>query len=399
MIKRHLQPFLAQVASKYPVLTIVGPRQSGKSTLARATFPEFTYVSLEEPDRRHFAQTDPRGFFNRFTGPLIIDEVQRVPDLLSYIQTLVDEPRSKRQFVLTGSHQLLLMEKVTQSLAGRTIITKLLPFSRRELLGKPVAIPLGEAQREKKTNAKNHLDLDQLLFTGGYPRIYDKHLEPRQWLEQYYQTYVERDVRALLRVSEIDLFDRFIRLCAGRVGQLLNLSSLANDCGISQPTARAWLSVLQASFICFSLPPHFKNFNKRLVKTPKLYFYDTGLLCYLLKVQDKNSLADHPMRGHLFENWVITEWLKSYYNQGTEPHFYFWRDVKGHEIDLLIDLGEQLVPIEMKSAYTFHPDFLRHLDYFSKLQKSRRSPAGECLYAGEDSFQYQQFFIRSWHDL
>lgn len=397
MIQRHLSSFLKDVAKKYPVLTIVGPRQSGKSTLCRMLFPDHEYVSLEEPAQRHMAEEDPYGFFKLHSGPLILDEVQRTPDLLSYIQTLVDEPNSKRSFVLTGSHQLLLMEKITQSLAGRTFISKLLPFSKRELLEQPVTITPNTIQPLQ--HKKEEQELDQLLFTGGYPRIYDKGLEPRQWLEQYYQTYVERDVRHLLRVTEIDLFDRFVRLCAGRVGQLLNLSSLANDCGISQPTAKAWLSVLRASFICFPLQPHFKNFNKRLIKAPKLYFYDTGLLCYLLKIQNKEALAEHAMRGHVFENWAIIEWMKSFYNQGIEPPFYFWRDTKGHEVDLIIDEGENLIPIEIKSAYTFNKSFVKNLHYFSKLQNRPESLQGECLYSGNESFEFKNFLIRSCKDL
>lgn len=382
MYKRALADFLLQVAPKYPVITLVGPRQSGKSTLSRMVFPDYTYVSLEEPDRRNMAMEDPRGFFRNFPGALILDEVQRVPELLSYIQTLVDEPHSQRKFVLTGSHQLLLMEKVTQSLAGRTVITKLLPFSRKELVDK-------------------NEELEFYLFQGGYPRIYDKKLNPTQWLEQYYQTYVERDVRSLLRVAEIDLFDRFLRLCAGRVGQILNLSSLANDCGISQPTARAWLSVLQASFIAFTLHPHFKNFNKRIIKSPKIYFYDSGLLCYLLKIRNQDSLREHAMRGNIFENWVITERMKSFYNQGAEPPFYFWRDAKGHEIDLIIDEGHRLFPVEIKSAYTFHPSFLNDMIYLNALQNAKKPspPLGECIYGGKETLSYRDFSIRSWQEL
>ena len=397
MYKRHLADFLNGVASKYPVVTIVGPRQSGKSTLSRTSFPHHTYLSMEEPDRREMAEQDPRGFFKRFTGPLILDEIQRVPDLLSYIQTEVDEPKSDRHFVLTGSHQMLLMEKITQSLAGRTVITKLLPLSRRELLELPAEIPLGKApdKKEKKETGA----LEKYIHTGGYPRIYDRQLEPGQWLEQYYQTYVERDVRALLRVSELDLFDRFIRLCAGRAGQLLNLSSLASDCGISQPTAQSWLSVLKASFICFTLQPHFRNFSKRLIKSPKLYFFDTGLLCYLLKIRTPETIAEHPFRGSLFENWVIAEWMKSFFNRGMEPPFYFWRDTKGHEADLVLDLGPSLYPIEIKSAYTFHPDFTRNLQYLAKLQRQKNLPLGESVYAGKESFTFKDFFVRSWQAL
>lgn len=383
MYKRILADYLLKVAPQYPVVTLIGPRQSGKSTLSRTLFPNYTYTSLETPDIRALATEDPRGFFKRFPGRLIIDEVQRVPELLSYIQTFVDEPGFAGQFVLTGSHQLLLMEKITQSLAGRSVIAKLLPFSLKELQSGP-ALPVLR-------------NIDQLLFTGGYPRIYDKDLNPRQWLEQYYQTYVERDVRSVLQIGQIDLFDRFIRLCAGRVGQLINYSSLAADCGISPPTANSWLSILQTSFVCFTLQPHFENFSKRIIKTPKMYFYDTGLLCYLLKIQEPDQLASHPLRGNIFENWVVTEMVKSFLNKGEEPPLYFWRDQKQHEVDLIIDRGTELFPIEIKSSYTINVRLLDNLKYFASLLG--KQPQGECIYAGTESYDVSHFKIRSWQDI
>lgn len=386
MYKRDFEPILKEMARKYSVITIIGPRQSGKSTLSRSLFPNYTYVSLEESDVRQRATVDPRGFFKQYAGDLILDEVQRAPDLLSYIQTIVDEPGNRRKFVLTGSHQLLLMEKVTQSLAGRTFIAKLLPFSRREILQKSEDVPQS---------------LEAFLHAGGYPRIFDQHLDPQQWLEQYYQTYVERDVRNLLNIGEADLFDRFVRLCAGRVGQLVNFSSLANDCGVSPPTANAWLSVLKTSFVCFTLSPHFRNFNKRLIKSPKLYFFDTGLLCYLLRIRSPEELFHHSMRGAIFENWVIVEKMKAEYNRGKEPDFYFWRDVKGNEVDLVIDQGERLYPIEIKSSATFHSDFLKGARYLNELQKAddEISLKGTCFYAGEDAFDFQQYRVDSWKNI
>lgn len=384
MYHREITSYLKEVSNKYPVLTLIGPRQSGKSTLARNLFKAHTYVSLEETDIRLLATEDPRGFFKKYPSPLIIDEVQRVPSLLSYIQSIVDEPGSKAHFVLTGSHQLLLMEKITQSLAGRTVIAKLLPFSRREI-------------------NPHHptMSLDETLFKGGYPRIYDKNLEPMQWLQQYYESYVERDVRNLIRLTELDLFQRFISLCAGRAGQLVNFSSLANDCGLSPPTARSWLSVLQTSFICFTLQPHFRNFNKRIVKTPKIYFFDTGLLCYLLKIQNTQTLSSHPLRGNIFENWVISEWVKSFLNRGLNPPLYFWRDTKGNEVDLIEDRGTSLYPIEIKSAATFHPDFIKNLTHFNEIQglKELSSPHGECCYGGEGDFSFKDYRVRSWQEV
>ncbi len=417
MIKRHLTDRIKNSAKKYPVVTIIGPRQSGKSTLARAAFPRHAYVSLEEPDRREFALKDPRGFFKRFGGPLIIDEVQRAPELLSYIQGLVDEPGPDKSFILTGSHQLLLMEKITQSLAGRTVIAKLLPFSLRELLAKPCAAPDGPPRRESVNGGKASRlsrrvsgndgasgilkDIEFYMFTGGYPRIYDRGLDAREWLQHYYTTYVERDVRSIVNVAQLDLFDRFVRLLAARAGSILNLSSLAGDCGISQPTARSWLSVLEACFICFTLRPHFKNFNKRLIKTPKIYFYDTGLLCYLLKIRRQEELLEHSMRGAIFENWIITERLKSFFNAGEEPPFYYWRDTKGHEVDLVLDSGGPLYPVEMKSSRTFNAEFIKNIKYLQRLQgvSVKRPPFGECVYAGDETFDFEEFLVRSWKDV
>jgi len=404
MIKRHLSDHIKRAAKKYPVVTIIGPRQSGKSTLSRMAFPGHSYVSLEDPDRRALAESDPRGFFGIFQGGLIIDEVQRVPSLLSYIQGLVDEPGSRRHFVLTGSHQMALMEKVTQSLAGRTAVAKLLPFSFDELLGRPGGIKSPESEKaftaKNKSDGKAFKSLEYYLYNGGYPRIYDKKLDAGDWLGQYYMTYVERDVRSLMNISHLDLFDRFVRLCAARAGSLLNLSSLAADCGVSQPTARSWLSILQACFICFTLQPHFKNFNKRLIKMPKIYFYDTGLLCYLLKVKKPGELSEHSMRGAIFENWIISERIKSYFNAGEEPPVYFWRDAKGHEIDLIIDRGESLYPIEIKSSRTFNSDFVKNIEYFQSLQNIKRSEfLGECVYAGDEKLIFKDCLVRPWNSV
>lgn len=386
MYRRDLQGFLEKKSQEYPVVTVIGPRQSGKSTLCRSTFPQYKYVNLEEGDLRNLALQDPRSFLKKYSPPVIIDEIQRVPELLSYIQTLVDQPGPKSSYILTGSHQLLLMEKVSQSLAGRTYLAKLLPFSHQELLQK------------KETST---LDLNTFLYTGGYPRIYDQHLSPTEWLSQYYQTYVERDVRQILKIENLELFDRFVRLCAGRIGQLLDLSSLASDCGISSPTAGAWLSVLKTSFICWTLQPHFKNFNKRLIKAPKLYFYDTGLACYLLQIKNLSMLETHPLRGHLFENWVIAEKMKQSFHQGEEPSYYFWRDQKGHEVDLVLDQSTFLYPMEIKSGATFHSDFLKDVHYLNDLQNSSlpQNILGECIYGGETSFEFKKHKIVSWREL
>lgn len=380
MYRRDLEDFALDIAPKYPVLTIIGPRQSGKSTFVRMVFPQYRYVSLESLEDKELATQDPKGFFKKYPPPLIIDEVQRVPQLLSEIQVLVDEPNFNSQYILTGSHQLLLMESISQSLAGRTTILSLLPLSLHEL---------------KQKDLDNNLEFR--LFSGGYPRIYDKDLDPNQWLRQYIKTYVERDVRALTELKDLDLFQRFLGLCAGRVGQLINWESLANDCGITGPTAKAWLSILEASFILFRLNPHYKNFGKRIIKSPKIYFYDTALLCALLKINEVKNLESHPLKGAIFENFVILEKLKYYFNRGEEAPFYFWRDSKGKEIDLIIDQGQILFPVEIKSSVTFHYSFLDNMKYFNQIQNLDESAVqGELVYGGEDCFETQSYFIQSW---
>lgn len=398
MYKRHLEEVLRKSAEKYHVLVILGPRQSGKTTLASSLFKTHTYILFEEPDQRRFAMEDPRGFFKRHRESVILDEVQHVPELLSYIQGIVDQPNNRQQFVLTGSQHLLLMERISQTLAGRGRIVHLLPFTLRELRYEASA-EISISQPSIPRLPKFLSDLETMLYTGGYPRIYDKKLNPTEWYSQYYQTYVEKDVRSILNLTNIDLFDRFIRLCAGRVGQLLNLASLGGDTGISQPTANAWLTILQAGFICFKLQPHFRNFHKRLIKTPKLYFFDTGLLCYLLRITDPQQIYEHPLRGAIFENWVISEFSKSYFHRGLEPPLYFWRDQKGHEVDLIVDQGTTLFPIEIKSARTFHPDFLRDSRYLNSLQKNKHVPQGCVIYAGEENSIFQNHQILSWQAL
>ncbi len=384
MYKRKISEFLGKISNKFPVVTLIGPRQSGKSTLVRNLYKDHEYLSLESMDVREKAQYDPRAFLNKYKGKIILDEIQRVPELMSYIQTLVDEPKSKYHFILTGSHNILLMEKVTQSLAGRTIITKLLPFSREELWSK-----------------HSKMSLDDYILTGGYPRIYDQKINPSVWLSSYYQTYIERDVRSLIKISELEQFEKFMKLCAGRVGQLLNLSSIANGCGITQPTAKAWLSVLKASFICFTLQPHFNNFNKRIIKTPKLYFYDTGLVCYLLQIKNTEVLSSYPLRGNIFENWILSEKIKGYYNRGEEPPLYFWQDAKGHEVDMVTDEGIYLYPSEIKSSSTFNADFVKNMIYFTKLQKQKMKNdfLGDCYYGGDETFEFKGFKVKSWKDV
>ena len=345
MIHRQVAATLLQMASQYPVVAVTGPRQSGKTTLVRALFGKLPYVSLEEPDRRAFALEDPRGFLAAYPDGAVLDEVQRAPDLLSYLQTLVDRDPRPGRFILTGSQQLGLLSGIAQSLAGRVALIKLLPFSLGELEGS------GQAPAT----------VDKLLLQGLYPPIYDRGLDPTTWYANYVATYLERDVRQLVNVRDLTTFDRFLRLCAGRSGQLLNLSGLASDAGVSHNTARAWVSVLEASYLVQLLPPYHRSFNKLLVKTPKLYFLDPGLASWLVGIRTLDQLVVHPLRGALFEGWVVSEALKARYHQGLAPDLYFWRDNSGHEVDLLREDGAVLTPFEIKSGRTVVPDFFTGL--------------------------------------
>ncbi len=394
MIRRHLQTALEANAKRYPVVTVTGPRQSGKTTLVRSLFRAHDYVSLENPDDRAFALEDPRGFLNQFPAGVILDEVQRSPDLLSYIQGIVDKEDLPGRFILTGSQNLLLLEHVSQSLAGRTSILHLLPFSRGELTGRK-PMPLTDIGRKIPRNQPVGDNIFNMLFVGFYPRIHDKNLEPQGWLRNYYQTYVERDVRNIVNVGDIEAFDRFVRLCAGRSGQLLNLSSLGADCGVSHATARRWLSVLDASFIVYLLRPHHKNFSKRLVRSPKLYFIDPGLLCYLLRIRSPQELVTHPSRGAVFETYALAELLKSYLNQGADPDVYFWRDSSGHEVDFILDCGQSLVPVEAKSGETVASDFFKGLEYWRSLPGQEDAPAA-LLYGGATSARRKGIAVYSW---
>lgn len=399
MIDRILAEKLKKSAKQFPVLTVTGPRQSGKTTLVRSVFDRYEYLSLELPDQRQFALEDPRGFLDQFKGPVILDEVQRAPDLFSYIQVLVDEHRDwTGRFVLTGSQNFLLMQSISQSLAGRSAVLHLLPFSQAELAGrKPIKIDgLGkETLRKHKPPESNLLDT---LFTGFYPRIHDRGLPPHDWLAGYYQTYLERDVRNILNVGDTETFGRFVRLCAGRCGQLLNLSGLAADCGVTHSTAKRWLSVLESSFIIMLLRPHYRNFGKRLIKSPKLYFLDTGLLCYLLQVQKPRELALRAERGAIFESFVVSELYKNFLHRGERANLYFWRDAPGHEVDIVIDRGSALTPIEVKSGQTIASDFFDNLNYWQKLAGDESAPAA-LVYGGDQSFKRKNAVVYPWFGL
>jgi len=395
MIKRHMEKGLLKAASEYPVVILIGPRQSGKTTLVRAAFAKHDYISLEDPDHREFASEDPRGFLGQFAGSVVLDEIQRVPQLFSYLQGIVDEADKAGQFILTGSQNFLLMEKVSQSLAGRCAVLHLLPFTRSELAGQIMMDISTVGRKIPMWKADEKADLFDHLFIGGYPRIHDKKLAPQRWLANYYRTYIERDVRQILNVGDTEAFSRFIRLCAGRCGQLLNMSSLAADCGVSSMTVKRWLSMLEASYLVFLLRPHHKSFRKRLVKAPKLYFLDSGLLCYLLRIRSSEDLRIHGLRGAVFESWVVSELLKNYYNSGLEPDIYFWRDSAGHEIDVVIDLGAELVPIEIKSGQTITTDFFKGLDYWRSLPGQGGCPV-TLVHGGNASYTRRNTIVISW---
>lgn len=370
------------LASKFPVVSVTGPRQSGKTTLVRNTFTEMDYVSLEELDAREFALGDPRGFLATYDKGTVIDEVQRVPDLFSYIQTMVDSKNVAGRFILTGSQNILLGENILQTLAGRVAILKLLPLSLEELKATAYALPAAE----------------DYIFAGFYPRIYDKKIAPTDWYPNYIQTYVERDVRLIKNVSDLNAFQRFIRMCAGRIGQVLNLSSLGNDCGITHNTAKAWLSILDASYLVFLLRPYYRSFNKRLVKMPKLYFFDTGLACSLLGIQDEQQLKTHYLKGSLFESFVLSEIVKHRFNRGLEHNCYYWRDKSGNEIDCIIEAGGSLIQVEVKSGGTIADDFFEGLRYWDKLaDKKDRNP--HLIYNGEEDQKRSYATVVGWKNI
>lgn len=381
MFIRKASLVLRSKFKQYPVIAIIGPRQAGKSTLAKYLFPEKPYVSLEDLDQRQFATEDPRAFLAQFPDGAILDEVQRCPDLFSYLQTLVDTQNRPGLFILTGSQQFGLLAKITQSLAGRVGFVQLLPFMLAEL----------------QENQCSISHIETLMFTGLYPPIYDRNIPPTTWYSDYILTYLERDVRQLIHVQDLHVFHRFLQMCAARSGQLLNLSSLASDCGITHNTAKAWISVLEASYIVFLLNPHHSNFNKRLIKSPKLYFYDTGLVCTLLGVQQASQLITHPLRGALFETLIVSELIKSRFNQGLLSNLYFWRDSQGHEIDVIIEQGAQLIPIEIKSGQTLNTDYFAGLRFWSTLNPELK--AAFLIYAGEMSQSRSLGQIIAWKDL
>ena len=381
MIPRHASETLLRLARGFPIVAITGPRQSGKTTLAKWVFKDKPYVSLENPDEREFAQTDPKRFLARFANGAVLDEVQRCPELLSWLQGSVDERGLMGDFVLTGSAQFELMQGITQSLAGRVARVELLGLSAAELL---------DAKRLPGT-------LEETLFLGGYPAIFDRPVLPQDWFANYMATYVERDVRQLIAVRDASQFQSFVKMCAARTGQLLNLASLGADCGISAVTAKHWISVLESSYVVMLLKPHHRNFGKRLVKSPKLYFLDVGLAAWLMGIRDAATLKTHAARGALFETWAVSELYKDCLNKGETPALYFWRDSTGNEVDVIVETATGLKSIELKSGSTFASDWLENLNKWKKLSKeSQHRP--QLVYGGDESYERDGTQVWSWRE-
>lgn len=381
MINRATAGELAELARSFKTVALLGPRQSGKTTLARAVFTGKPYLSLENPDTRAFATDDPRGFLSQYREGAILDEVQRAPHLFSYLQQVLDEQQGTGKFILTGSNNFLLQETIAQSLAGRVGYLFLLPFSIAELKAAGLLPP----------------GANTYLLQGSYPPVYDQPVTPQKWYPNYIRTYIERDVRQIRNINDLGTFERFLRLCAGRIGQLLNLHSLGIEVGVDHKTIGSWITILESSFVIHLLRPHHRNFNKRVVKTPKLYFVDTGLACALLGIRDESQLASHPLRGALFENMVITDWLKQQFAAGKNPDLYFWRDNTGHEIDLLVEKGTSLFPVEIKAGQTITPAFFTALRFWQSLAGTT---AGALIYGG-DTVQDRSSGIRvmPWHEM
>src|SRR6056297_2969734 len=379
MIDREIEQEIQTLRHEFPIIAILGPRQSGKTTLSKKIFPEYEYVSLEDIDNREFAQNDPRGFLSRFDTNIIFDEIQRVPHLMSYLQTHADQQSENGKLVITASHNFLLMEQISQSLAGRVGITTLLPFTTSELK------PRG-------------LSLNELLYSGMYPRIYDQHIRPETFYKNYISTYIEKDVRQIKRITDLDAFMNFIRILAGRTGQELNLSSISEDCGISHNTVKEWISVLEASFIIYRIRPYHKNYNKRIVKNPKIYFTDTGLVCNLLGIRKTDEIDYHFLKGNIFETFVVNEFIKYNFNYGEKLQLYYWRDNHQKEMDLIVDIGTQNYGVEIKSGKTLQEKYFDGLAYWAKLSGTRPSSLF-LIYGGQENLVRNQMNVVSWKDI
>ena len=381
MIQREAQYKLAQLGDTFKAIAVIGPRQSGKTTLVKVTFPEKPYLSLENPDTRNFALEDPRGFLQNLPNGAILDEVQRTPLLFSYLQEILDNSNQKGLFILTGSNNFLLQESISQSLAGRVGYLNLLPFSVKELLLENL---LPETDEE-------------VMVNGFYPPIYDQRISSLDWVPNYIKTYIEGDVRQIKNVSDLLIFEKFMSVLAGRTSQELNLTSISNEVGVDLKTVQSWIGILESSFIIYLLKPHFQNYNKTIVKRPKVYFYDTGLVCSFLRISTISQLENHPLKGAIFETMVVIEMVKKYTNQGINPPLFYWRDKTGHEIDLIIDKGNLLTPIEIKSSKTINSDFFKNLKYWNHLSKMNKAV---LIYSGiQEQNRSDGTLITNWKNI
>ncbi len=382
MIDRDIEPRLKSLARQFPAIVLTGPRQSGKSTLCQKVFAKLPYATLESPDVRAFASEDPRGFLKQFPKGAVLDEIQNSPQITSYLQEIIDHEPVAGRWILTGSHNLTVMQTTSQSLAGRSAVVHLLPLSRHEVVGFP----------------QHPRTLNEVLLTGGYPRILDRKLKPADWLASYVGSYLERDVRSITNVGDLTTFQRFVQLSAGRLAQLLNLSSLASDCGVSQPTAKTWWSVLEASFIAFRLPSYHGNVSKRLIKMPKLHFYDTGLACWLLGIRDVAQLDVHPLRGAIFESWVVSEIIKQRFNRGEANGVFFFRDKAGLESDVLVQGRKTLKIVEVKAGQTISSDWAASSQKITELfAKTKKAVSGVVVYGGTDRQERNGVIYLPWN--
>jgi uncharacterized protein len=368
MIIREAQKKLMQLANSFKAIAVIGPRQSGKTTLVKNTFPDKPYFSLENPDIRNFASEDPRGFLQSISNGAILDEIQRVPSLFSYLQEVLDNTKIKGLFILTGSNNFLLQENISQSLAGRVAYLNLLPFTVSEL------------------ETLNYIPqtYEELMFKGFYPPIYDQNIAPLDWISNYIKTYIERDVRQIKNVTDLLIFEKFMRVLAGRTGQELNLSAISDDVGVDLKTIQSWIGILESSFIIYLLKPHFQNFNKTIVKRPKVYFYDTGLVCSFLRISNFLQLENYPLKGAIFETMVVIEMVKKFTNRGLPVNLYYWRDKTGREVDVIIDDSNVLIPVEIKSGKTINADYFKNLKYWNRLSKLNKAVV---IYSGEQEQQ------------
>jgi len=385
MIRRIITPYLVSLAEQFPAVAVMGPRQSGKTTLVRQTFPDYEYVTLEDIDKKMAAKEDPRDFLSLYSHKkgLILDEIQEVPELLSYMQGIIDAVHRPGFFILTGSQHFLMYEKITQTLAGRIALLTLLPLSVAEIKGADLLVD----------------NCDELLLKGFYPRLYAQKINVREWCMNYISTYVEKDVRQVLGINDVVAFQRFLKLCAARVGNLVNYSDLARDCDISPNTAKAWLSVLETSFVIKMLSPYYKNFNKRVIKSPKLYFYDSALVCALLNIRTVEELSLHPIRGALFESFAVSEMFKYNFNNNEQPALYFWRDIQGHEIDVVVEKTfGTVVPIEIKGRKTVTNDFFKGLHDWSEITEQPEVPS-YVIYSGDENMKRKSGHIFPWYEI